>query len=110
MMFRRAAVRPQRMPNIFLLSPASLNGTRAKQLASPRAQFATALRYRSDEGVMIGEAFAFMSALYFRGKITYAMHFGGLENTFVITPGFGLVSPDWRITAERLKKMQKVDV
>jgi len=98
------------MPNVFLLSPASLGGTRAKQLTSPRAQFEAALRYRSEEVVMIGEAFAFMSALYFRGKIAYSMHFGGMENTFVITPGFGLVPPDWRITAERLKKMQKVDV
>jgi hypothetical protein len=110
MTFLPAAVRRKRMPNVFLLSPASLGGLRAKQLTSPRAQFATALRYRSDEGVMIGEAFAFMSALYFRGKITYSMHFGGMENTFVITPGFGLVPPDWRITPERLKKMQKIDV
>ena len=98
------------MPNVFLLSPANLAGTRAKQLTSPRAQFASALRYRSDDGVMIGEAFAFMSALYFRGKITYSLHFGGRENTFVITPGFGLVSPDWRLTSERLKKMRKIDV
>ena len=59
---------------------------------------------------MIAEAFAFMSALYFRGKITYSLHFGGPENTFVITSGFGLVSPDWRLTAERLKKMQRIDV
>jgi len=109
-MFLPAHVRRKRMPNVFLLSPASLGGLRAKQLTSPRAQFATALRYRSEEGVMIGEAFAFMSALYFRGKITYAMHFGGMDNTFVITPGFGLVAPDWRLTPERLKKMQKIDV
>ena len=98
------------MSNVFLLSPASLTGTRAKQLTSPRAQFAAALRYRSEEGVMIGEAFAFMSSLYFRGKIGYAQHFGGVENTFVITPGFGLVPPDWRLTEPRLKKMQKIDV
>ena len=98
------------MPNVFLLSPANLTGTRAKQLTSPRAQFESALRYRSDDGVMIGEAFAFMSALYFRGKITYSLHFGGIENTFVITPGFGLVPPDWRITPERLAKMQKIDI
>jgi hypothetical protein len=110
MTFLPVTVRRKRMPNVFLLSPANLSGLRAKQLTSPRAQFASALRYRSDDGVMIGEAFAFMSALYFRGKITYSLHFGGRENTFVITPGFGLVSPDWRLTAERLKKMQKVDV
>ena len=99
------------MPStIFLLSPASTSGLRAKQLMSPRAQFGAAVRYRSPEGVMIAEAFAFMSALYFRGKITYALHFGGAENTRVIAPGFGLVEPTWTITPERMKKLQKTDV
>ena len=99
------------MPStIFLLSPASTSGLRAKQLMSPRAQFDSAVRYRSPEGVMIAEAFAFMSALYFRGKIAYALHFGGAENTRVIAPGFGLVPPTWMITQERMKKLQKTDV
>jgi hypothetical protein len=98
------------MSRIFLLSPANLNGLRAKQLMSPRAKFEAALMYRSAEGVPIGLAFAFMSALYFRGKITYAMHFGGIDNTFVIAPGFGLVPPDWRITEERMKLLQRTEV
>jgi hypothetical protein len=95
---------------IFLLSPANTSGLRAKQLTSPRANFDAAVRYRSPEGVMIAEAFAFMSALYFRGKIAYAIHFGGAENTRVIAPGFGLVPPTWMITEERMKKMSKTDV
>lgn len=66
--------------------------------------------YRSPDGVPIGLAFAFMSALYFRGKVTYALHFGGLERTFVIAPGFGLVPPDWRITEERMKVLKKTEV
>lgn len=99
------------MPStIFLLSPASTSGLRAKQLMSPRAGFDAAVRYRSAEGVMIAEAFAFMSALYFRGKIAYALHFGGRENTRVIAPGFGLVEPTWMITEPRMKKMRKTDV
>jgi hypothetical protein len=98
------------MPSVFLLSPANMSGTRAQQLISPRAKFAAAEAYRSPEGVMIAEAMAFMSALYFRGKITYALHFGGIENTFVIAPGFGLVPPDWRITPERMKVLQKTPV
>ena len=77
---------------------------------SPRAGFDAAVRYRSPEGVMIAEAFAFMSALYFRGKIAYALHFGGVENTHVIAPGFGLVPPTWAITEERMTKMRKTDV
>ena len=97
------------MSRIFLLSPASTSGLRAKQLASPRAKFPTALRFQAGE-VMIAEAFAFMSALYFRGKIAYALHFGGTDNTFVIAPGFGLVPPTWTMTPERMKKMSRTDV
>ena len=99
------------MPSkIFLLSPASLNGIRAQQLMSPKAGFDTARMYRSPEGVPIALAFAFMSALYFRGKITYALHFTDIRNIFVITPGFGLVPPDWRITEERMNVMRRTDV
>lgn len=87
-----------------------MNGLRAKQLMSPRAQFEAAQMYRSAEGVPIALAFAFMSALYFRGKIAYALHFGGVENTYVIAPGFGLVPPDWRITTERMKVLQRTPV
>lgn len=95
---------------IFLLSPASLNGVRAKQLMSPRAKFDAAMQYQSPEGVPIARAFAFMSALYFRGKIAYSLHFGGTENTLVITPGFGLVDPEWRVTEERMKVMRRTDI
>lgn len=101
---------------IFLLSPASLNGTRAAQLMSPRAKFSLAVRYRSPEGVEIADAFEFMSSLYFRGKIAYARRFAvpspviGGDGIFVITSGFGLVPPDWRITEERMKRMQKIDI
>ena len=96
--------------NVFLLSPANLNGLRAKQLMSPRANFEAARMYRTPEGVPIGLAFAFMSALYFRGKITYALHFADLDHVRVIAPGFGLVRPDWRITEERMKVLRKTEV
>ena len=101
---------------LFLLSPASLNGTKAKQLTSPRAQFATARRYQSAEGVPIGEAFAFMSSLYFRGKLAYARRFAepspliGGDGIFVITSGYGLVPIDWALNEERYKRMKKIDV
>ncbi len=98
------------MSAVFLLSPANTSGLRARQLMSPRAGFDAAVLYRSPEGVPIGLAFAFMSALYFRGKIAYAMHFGGVENTFVIAPGFGLVSPEWRINEERMKVLRRTPV
>jgi hypothetical protein len=96
---------------IFLLSPANLSGLRAKQLASPRAKFATALRYQSSEGVPIADAFAFMSALYFRGKIAYARHFADPpDGVLIITSGYGLVPPDWPLNEERMKRMKKIDV
>ena len=95
---------------VFLLSPANLNGLRAKQLMSPRARFETARMYQSEEGVPIALAFAFMSALYFRGKITYALHFAPPGDVYVIAPGFGLVPPDWRITEERMKTLRKTEV
>lgn len=104
------------MTRLFLLSPASLNGLRAKQLMSPRAKFDAAVRYRSETGVPIADAFAFMSALYFRGKIAYARRFAvpsptlGGDGIFVITSGYGLVPPDWPLTEERTKRMRKIDI
>src|SRR6267142_1093204 len=99
------------MPHsVFLLSPANTSGLRARQLVSPRASFQAAELYRTPDGVPIAVAFAFMSALYFRGKIAYALHFAPIDNIFVITAGFGLVSPDWRITPERMKTMSKTPI
>jgi hypothetical protein len=101
---------------LFLLSPATLNGLRAKQLMSVRAKFALAQRYQTEAGVEIADAFAFMSALYFRGKIAYARQFAvpspiiGGDGIFIITSGYGLVPPDWRITEERMKRMRKIDI
>jgi hypothetical protein len=107
-------------PRIFLLSPASTDGVRGRQLTSPRAGFGAAERYRSPEGVTAGEAFSFMSSLYFRGKITYARHFAAPpvhltmgspdDGILVIAPGFGLVPPGWRITGEEMKKLRRTPV
>jgi len=98
-------------PKIFLVSPANLSGLRAQQIASPRAQFDVAVRYRSPDGVPIADAFAFMSALYFRGKIAYARHFADPpDGVLIITSGYGLVPPDWRLNEERMKRMKKIDV
>src|SRR5687768_13679254 len=60
---------------IFLLSPANCSGPRAKIVLSDRATFDLAVRLRSEQGVAIGEAFAFISGLYFKGKLTYALAF-----------------------------------
>jgi hypothetical protein len=101
---------------VFLLSPASPRGARARQLASRRARFATAERFRSPEGVPLAEAFSFLSALYFRGKITYAQSFArppaalAGEGVWIIAPGFGLVPPEWALTVERWRRLRRTPV
>ena len=60
---------------VFLLSPANCGGARAKQVLSPDAHFALAEELRSPCGAMLGDVFTFVSGLYFRGKLTYALHF-----------------------------------
>jgi hypothetical protein len=73
---------------------------------SPKATFSVAARLRS-EGVPIGELFAHMSGLYFRGKITYARTFG---RAFVITPDQGLVPAETTITSELLLRFADADI
>ncbi|MBZ5583464.1 MAG: hypothetical protein LAQ30_14895 [Acidobacteriia bacterium] len=77
---------------IFLLSPANAGGERAKLLFRPGASFELAARLRNP-GVPLGEAFAFISGLYFRGKLEYSKAFAappeGIPGAFVITSGYG---------------------
>ena len=92
------------MPSrIFLLSPANCNGIRAKQVLSPKATFELAVSLRSRRGAMLGDVFAFISGLYFRGKLTYAMRFAAPPDpdnevvglgVQIITPNAGLRSAD----------------
>jgi hypothetical protein len=99
--------------NVFLLSPAWCGGKRAKILLNPAASFDLAVRLR--EGTLtLGEAFAFMSGLYFRGKLAYGSRFGpataGRERTLVITPTQGLRPPSSIVTASQLLEFAAVDV
>lgn len=93
-------------PHLFLLSPAFCGGRRAAILLRPDSELALARRLA--EGTLtLGEAFAFMSGLYFRGKLAYATKFG---QAFVITPTRGLQPPDATVTAEVLREFATVDV
>lgn len=59
----------------------------------------------------LGEAFAFMSGLYFRGKLAYAGAFGRHDPpALVITPTRGLQPPDIIVTPELLREFAEVDV
>jgi hypothetical protein len=57
--------------------------------------------------VPIGELFAHMSGLYFRGKLTYAQRFGP---AFVITPDQGLVPAEMPVTREVLVRFGGADI
>jgi hypothetical protein len=104
---------------IFLLSPAHCGGTRAKQVLSPRATFELAKRLRSRQGVPIGDLFAFVSGLYFRGKLTYARRFAAPPDpanpiigcgVHVITPNAGLRHPETPVTRGALRAFTGADV
>lgn len=75
-------------------------------MLSPRATYPVAARLQG-EGIPIGELFAHMSGLYFRGKITYATKFG---RAFVITPDQGLIPADTTITSQVLVRFADADI
>jgi hypothetical protein len=94
---------------VFLLSPARCDGRRAKILMNPGATFAIATALREPGGAPIGEVFAFLSGLYFRGKLAYARAFAP-RSSYVITTDRGLVAPDTPITASDITKFAAVDL
>ncbi|HXH82679.1 MAG TPA: hypothetical protein VNN07_07095, partial [Candidatus Tectomicrobia bacterium] len=83
---------------IFLLSPASCAGERARLLLRPEAEFPLARQLRTPGGAPLGETMAFLSGLYFRGKLAYARAFAtpprGVPGALVITAGRGLLPVD----------------
>lgn len=98
---------------IFLLSPAFCGGQRAKLLYNPNASFPLATRLRAG-GVPIGELFAFLSGLYFRGKLAYARAFSrppsGAPGLLVITPTRGLVDPETLLTLDDMREFAGVNI
>ncbi|HZP40789.1 MAG TPA: hypothetical protein VFD84_04660 [Candidatus Binatia bacterium] len=95
---------------VFLLSPAHCGGERAQMLLAERARFDLAVRVRSPAGAPIGEVFAFLSGLYFRGKLAYAGTFARPSDVLVITPGAGLVPPETPVTGAALSAFAAIDV
>jgi hypothetical protein len=99
---------------VFLLSPANLAGARASRVLGPASALPLAAALREPAGAPLGEVFAFVSSLYFRGKAAYAAAFGrppeGLAGGLVISPAEGLCAVDERVTAERLRAWARVDV
>jgi hypothetical protein len=102
------------LPRIFLLSPASCSGLRARMILNPKARFDLALRVRSREGVPLGEVFSFLSGLYFRGKLAYAREFArppaGTEGVFIITAGSGLMPAEEPVTLRQLRRFAGISI
>ena len=94
------------MRTVFLLSPAFCGGRRAGILLNPKSDAATTLEFRSGK-MTLGRAFAFMSGLYFRGKLSYAERFG---EVLVITPTRGLQPASLPFNVKLLREFAVGDV
>ena len=72
------------------------------------ADFDLARRLRLEEGASLGEVFAFVSGLYFRGKLAYARRFGmddpGRSASLVITSARGLLPSSTEIRLHDLEE------
>ena len=97
-----------RRRRIFLLSPANLSGIRAGYLLGENARSDLAFRLRHG-GLPLGELFSFVSGLYFRGKLAYALAFAAppseVRGAFVITASLGLLVPETIVTLDLLQQM-----
>jgi hypothetical protein len=83
-------------------------------IMSDRAEFELAQRLRSTDLPTLGEVFAFLSGLYFRGKLAYANTFAqpgrGMSGVFVITPNRGLVPAAAPISIDDLREFGSVEI
>ena len=101
-----------------MLSPARLDGIRARAIFEPKRPGELARALRTREGVPIGDVFRMLSGLYFRGKLVYATRFarppGGAawigSGALVITANRGLVPAETRVTIEHLEAFAETDI
>lgn len=82
-------------------------------LLRDQADFELAVRLREGKA-SIGETYAFISGLYFRGKLAYVAAFAspppGQPSALVIVPGLGLLPPETLMDCERLKSIGATEV
>ena len=102
------------MARVFLLSPAHLGGERARQVLDPRATFELAERLRRGQATL-GEVMAFVSGLYFRGKLAYARAFARppeplQDGALVITASRGLVPASSPVDVRAMQRLGAVDI
>jgi hypothetical protein len=99
---------------IFLLSPAHCGGRRAGILMRDGSTLPIA-RSLHEGTLTIGDAFSFMSGLYFRGKLAYARAFarngvGDVDPILVITPTRGLMPTETVVSMALLQEFAGVDI
>jgi hypothetical protein len=98
----------ERRQPVFLLSPASLSGVRGRRLLEGVGTAPLTARLARGETVSIGEIYASISSLYFRGKLAYARRYARLPHSIgvrVITSDRGLVAADAPVTLDDLGRM-----
>jgi len=82
-------------------------------LMRPGATHQMAMRLQ-EGSLSLGEAFAFMSGLYFRGKLAYSLRFArratAPHGVLVIAPGLGLVPPETVVDLAALRRFAEVGV
>jgi hypothetical protein len=102
------------VPRVFLVSPAHCGGKRAELLLGGRGRFPLAERMRAGERVPLGEAFSFLSGLYFRGKLAYGRRFArppaGEAGVQVITSNRGLLPAEAPVGLDELRAFGLVDI
>jgi hypothetical protein len=93
----------------FLLSPARCDGKRGRMLRRDASRIPIARQLGDPDGAPIGDVFAFISGLYFRGKLAYARAFAP-ASAFVITPSRGLLPIEHPITRDILEEFACCDI
>jgi hypothetical protein len=95
---------------IFLLSPANCAGKRAQMLLRGTARFLLAERLRRGEEVEFGEICAFLSSLYFRGKLAYVRAFAPPAGAWVITSHRGLIPVETPVGLGEFERFAEVPI
>ncbi len=104
---------------VFLLSPANCAGRRATQVMAPTAKSRSPARCDRRTELRSAICSAYMSGLYFRGKLTYARRFARPaepdnpvvgSGIHIITANAGLRSPDTLVTRAAVQAFGKGDI
>jgi hypothetical protein len=104
--------------DVFLLSPAFCGGRRGAVLLKDGGTSTPALLLAAGT-LSLGDAFSFVSGLYFRGKLAYARRFANPPDpgnpvaaggVLVITPNTGLRSADTPVKLASIREFAGVDI